>query len=175
MESTTKQCPKCKEAIDINAKKCKHCKSDLRNWFIRHKILTGFLILFLALLLFGETNYKVTTSSHDEESNTIISTLKQNNTKKDAIMEITNGIIKYQPDTGALNVDLEITSKTDKLITNANVNIFIFDENEVLIKSSVEPIVNLLPNQVNKITLKQIDGIYGVSNYKITIDNVLYE
>ena len=38
------QCPKCKEEIQIGAKKCKHCGADLRNWFIKHWIIT-FLII----------------------------------------------------------------------------------------------------------------------------------
>lgn len=44
--TTSKKCPKCQESIKENAKKCKHCSSDLRNWFLRHKIITGILILF---------------------------------------------------------------------------------------------------------------------------------
>ena len=42
-----KSCPKCAEKIQASAKKCKHCGSDVRNWFVRHKIITGFLILFI--------------------------------------------------------------------------------------------------------------------------------
>lgn len=41
----TKKCPKCHEEVLKSAKKCKHCGSDLRNWFMRHKIITTFLIL----------------------------------------------------------------------------------------------------------------------------------
>lgn len=43
------KCPKCQEAIQPNAKKCKHCGADLRNWFLRHKIIS----VLLALLLLG--------------------------------------------------------------------------------------------------------------------------
>lgn len=46
MEDETK-CPQCKEIILKGAKKCKHCNADLRNWFARHKILTGLLLLIL--------------------------------------------------------------------------------------------------------------------------------
>jgi len=41
----TKACPSCGEKIQKNAKKCKHCKSDLRNWFVKHWIITIFLVL----------------------------------------------------------------------------------------------------------------------------------
>jgi len=43
----TKKCPKCKEDVAKDAKKCKHCGADLRNWFIRHKVLTVILALFV--------------------------------------------------------------------------------------------------------------------------------
>lgn len=43
-----KKCPKCHEEIQSSAKKCKHCNSDLRNWFVRHKIITAFIILIIA-------------------------------------------------------------------------------------------------------------------------------
>jgi len=45
-QGQTKKCPKCQETIQLGAKKCKHCGADLRNWFVKHKIITGILILF---------------------------------------------------------------------------------------------------------------------------------
>ncbi|EKD94436.1 MAG: hypothetical protein ACD_26C00051G0001 [uncultured bacterium] len=44
--STSNKCPKCQEEIQADAKKCKHCQADLRNWLVRHKIITGILVLF---------------------------------------------------------------------------------------------------------------------------------
>lgn len=43
----SKKCPKCQEDIQISANKCKHCGADLRNWFVRHKIVTGLLVLLV--------------------------------------------------------------------------------------------------------------------------------
>ena len=45
--SATKKCSKCSEDISASAKKCKHCHADLRNWFLRHKIISALLIFFL--------------------------------------------------------------------------------------------------------------------------------
>lgn len=43
----TKKCPKCGEEILASAKRCKYCQADIRNWFMRHKIITGILMLIL--------------------------------------------------------------------------------------------------------------------------------
>ncbi len=42
-----KKCPKCSELIQPDAKLCKHCKADLRNWFVKHKIISGILALIV--------------------------------------------------------------------------------------------------------------------------------
>ncbi|MEK9165766.1 MAG: hypothetical protein AAB525_02815 [Patescibacteria group bacterium] len=44
-QGQTIKCPKCKEDIQLGAKKCKHCGADLRNWFVKHKIMTAILII----------------------------------------------------------------------------------------------------------------------------------
>lgn len=50
-EGQTKKCPKCGEEIQASAKKCKHCQADLRNWFVKHKIMTGILALVVIVIL----------------------------------------------------------------------------------------------------------------------------
>lgn len=51
MSEKTKKCPKCGEEIFQGAKKCKHCNSDLRNWFAKHPLWTA-LIIIIALPTF---------------------------------------------------------------------------------------------------------------------------
>jgi len=66
----TKKCPKCAETIDASAKKCKHCQSDLRNWLVRHKILTVLLAFFLIVMIgatFGEAPSKSVNSGQGAE------------------------------------------------------------------------------------------------------------
>lgn len=45
--NATKTCPQCQEEIAANAKKCPKCQSDLRNWFMRHPIISTILGLIL--------------------------------------------------------------------------------------------------------------------------------
>ncbi len=42
-----KKCKSCQTQIDDKAKKCPHCRADQRNWFMRHPILTGLLLLIV--------------------------------------------------------------------------------------------------------------------------------
>lgn len=48
-----KSCPRCQEEIAANAKKCPKCQSDLRNWFMRHPIISGILGLILIGMVLG--------------------------------------------------------------------------------------------------------------------------
>lgn len=44
-----KKCKSCQSEIDPKAIKCPHCQADQRNWFGRHKIVTG-IILFIVIM-----------------------------------------------------------------------------------------------------------------------------
>ena len=71
----TKKCPKCKEEIAGDAKKCKHCGADLRNWFVRHKVLTVILALFVIGIIGAAAGGGDTTTTGDG------GTKKEENTK----------------------------------------------------------------------------------------------
>ncbi len=72
--SETTKCPKCKEEVLKGAKKCKYCGADIRSWFMRHKVLSAFLVLILISILGGGSNSN--NSNNGQTSNGI-----QNNTK----------------------------------------------------------------------------------------------
>ncbi|MEI8061366.1 MAG: hypothetical protein WCG99_03685 [Candidatus Berkelbacteria bacterium] len=94
-----KKCPKCKEDIADGAIKCKHCNADLRNWFARHKFLTGFLGLIILIIIIsaaGGGDKKDSSSS----SSSSTSTTKTEETKKfnidDIYAKINTGMTEAQ-------------------------------------------------------------------------------
>lgn len=68
-KETTKRCPKCKEEIAGDATKCKHCGADLRNWFAKHKVLTGILGLLIFVVFVSSFASTDTANTVDESSN----------------------------------------------------------------------------------------------------------
>src|SRR3984957_16783251 len=50
-----KKCKSCKAEIDAKASKCSHCATDQRNWFSRHKIITGILVVIIFFCIIGAT------------------------------------------------------------------------------------------------------------------------
>lgn len=65
-----KTCYYCKKSISYRAIKCPECHTDLRSWFMRHKIMTTLLIIFvvipvtvMALSSMITTNSKTSTES----------------------------------------------------------------------------------------------------------------
>ena len=46
-----RKCRSCKQEIDPQATKCPHCQTDQRNWFRRHPIWTGILVLFILVVV----------------------------------------------------------------------------------------------------------------------------
>jgi hypothetical protein len=68
----TKKCPKCKEVIQKDAKKCRYCQADLRNWFLRHKIISVIiLLLLLGFILESGKNGKNDNKNKEKEDTQI--------------------------------------------------------------------------------------------------------
>jgi hypothetical protein len=51
-----KKCKGCQKEIDPKAKKCPYCQTDQRNWFVKHPILTGILLLVIIGIIGASTN-----------------------------------------------------------------------------------------------------------------------
>lgn len=51
-----KQCKACKSDIDAKATKCPKCGTDQRNWFMKHKIITGILVVIIFFGIIGASS-----------------------------------------------------------------------------------------------------------------------
>jgi ribosomal protein L32 len=72
-QGPTKKCPKCGEEILSSATVCKHCQADLRNWFAKHKVLTGILVLIVIGIIgsaSSDKNQKTSTTPNSDTSKT---------------------------------------------------------------------------------------------------------
>src|SRR5437763_17098281 len=58
-----KKCKSCQTEIDQKATRCPHCQTDQRNWFARHKIITGILIIIIVFGVLGAVGSKSGTST----------------------------------------------------------------------------------------------------------------
>ncbi|MBP9697724.1 MAG: DUF4352 domain-containing protein [Candidatus Moranbacteria bacterium] len=103
-QGQTKKCPKCSEEIQASAKVCKHCQSDLRSSFAKHKILTGFLILIIIVIFSSVINsYNKTQDTMGDIGKTVADNEKQldkyqaivdsaSNKKAEPVYKISNSI-----------------------------------------------------------------------------------
>lgn len=70
-----KKCSSCQSEIDDKAKKCPKCQSDQRNWFMRHKILTGILgiiglIIIISIASSGGSDTKTSADTNQGKNDT---------------------------------------------------------------------------------------------------------
>jgi len=64
-----KICKSCKSEIDAKATKCPKCGTDQRNWFGRHKIITGILVVILVFIVIGVAGSKGGSTSSSGSNN----------------------------------------------------------------------------------------------------------
>lgn len=110
-----KKCKSCQTEIDSKAKKCPHCQADQRNWFVKHKILTGILAIVVIAMISnvsgGDKNSSTNSNSNTSnktttnvdapkpspiivKTDTLVNALKENalnasNTYRDKYVELT--------------------------------------------------------------------------------------
>lgn len=65
-----KKCKSCKSEIDSKATKCPKCGTDQRNWFGRHKIITGILVIIVVFGIIGAAGSKGGNTSTSSGNNT---------------------------------------------------------------------------------------------------------
>ena len=104
----TKSCPKCGEQIQSSAKVCKHCKADLRNWFVRHKVITGILALMLIGIIGGMGG-----ENNDSENSAAPSNASDATKKEEAVLYKTNDAIKTD------KFEITVTSAKEKNVVGS--------------------------------------------------------
>lgn len=67
--NTKKICSYCKSEIPLSAKKCPECHSDLRNWFVKHWIISTVLGLIILSIGLSATKQSDTQNSNKQATN----------------------------------------------------------------------------------------------------------
>ena len=137
-----KNCKECGNEVSSNGI-CQKCGKDQRNFFMKHKVLSFILIIFIIgviSLASGDNNNNTTTNNSATESNT--GTNQQTNpTEKFTVLEHTtenDGYWTYVTGT--------IKNNTNKEYTYVQVEINLYDESGNLINSTLDNINNLEAN-----------------------------
>ncbi len=130
---TMKKCKKCGEEILASAKTCKHCHSDLRNWFMKHKIITIFVIFPIVLTMFVSA-FNDLDDAKNEDNNTGSNNTIQSEVKIEpkTITEIEISSSKITKDSiGTPILNVSFLNKTDKTVDGVDIEAYFlnnFDE-----------------------------------------------
>ena len=133
-------CPQCKEEIQLGAKKCKHCGADMRNWFMRHPVISTILVFFVLLKLaqYNNANFLKTNAFNDtsvtEMKNQVpkewvrIFTLKGNGNQNSESFATTGGNLKLVAKTSSDGRSItysaiSIESDSGKYLSGADLSI----------------------------------------------------
>jgi hypothetical protein len=92
-DAKQKVCKHCKEPVAIGATKCPHCHSDLRNFFLRHPVITLFLLAILVPTVIGALNDNKSSSSTQTQPTQTQTPIDTSNIKYEVIStwDIANG------------------------------------------------------------------------------------
>lgn len=160
MEKMTK-CKACGKEIAKGVNKCPSCGKDQRNFFMKHKIITGVLILFVIGCIGSATKGNDTTKPTTGTS-TAQTTAPAKTEKKEAEKpkyEILEHSAKDED--GLKYIVGKIKNNTGKQIGYAQVEINLYDDNNQLLGSTLANVNNL-----------EIDGVW---NFKAIVTEENYK
>lgn len=89
-QGQTMKCPVCKEIIQLGAKKCKHCGADLRNWFVKHEIITVILIIFAIGIIGNAIGGNDTKTISNNSSSVNVNAIQESKSTVDLEVETNN-------------------------------------------------------------------------------------
>lgn len=122
-----KTCKECGKEISSGAKKCLNCGKDQRNWFAKHKIITGILVIIVLAVIGSLGNGdgdKSATTSTQTTANTSTSTTKEEQPKPTP-MAVTTDKLMEDLESNALNASdtykgkyVEVTGKLSNIDSN---------------------------------------------------------
>lgn len=156
----TRKCPKCKqEDIPITSKECIHCGADVRNWFVRHKIATFFLvILFIAIIANPDSKNASNTSSPTKTIKTEQVVSKKPETANPEEMKEVTKQIDTEPTTPEIPPKPE--SKTPSVVEQP--------------KDIIASIQNILsPTGKYEVTIWTLDGDFAKPDSKPPFDIII--
>ena len=145
-------CKKCKKNIPEGAKVCPECHSDLRNWFVRHKIISALLILIglgIVLSAFGGDPQKTQNIDSNEVLNYVeVISIQTSSTRNSDTFKLNGGKqkITYTLDEGQF----------------ALCNVYLLDEGTDLQEQGGFPVVALAEEDGETI-LRKSSGSYYLS------------
>jgi hypothetical protein len=154
-----KKCKYCQTEIQRQAKVCPQCKRDLRNWFIRHPILTAVIVLVVLAVVgvgeggsskYNQTGVLTESSSSTSTTEQDLELLEHKLTKEDYITKVTG----------------KIRNNTNKTFRYAQVEINLYDKDNVLLDSTLANINNFEGGTVWKFEAVVIKSGH-VASYKI--------
>lgn len=102
-----KNCKECKSSISSKAKRCPSCGLDQRNWFMRHKFITGILVVG-SLALIGDLD----SDNSSSKSNT------DNSIKAETVAKAGDEVEENQSAVSYGSGDTAITKKFEVQVTS---------------------------------------------------------
>jgi len=153
-------CRHCKKEIPDKATKCPECQSDLRNWFVRHKIITGILVLvFLGFIL---SAIRSDSSSSLENSNSATEQAQDSDAKEYQDVISLNTTSNRNSDTFTLEGGKQKLTYTMETKQFAMCNIYLLDEGTDLQSDGGFPVVTMAQESGETI-LRKRSGNYYIS------------